>query len=133
MTNIIFVLFSGYVVLEKVMFLNGCLVPRTRFIPACRERDCGNYHCLYKENMQSLFQMTGSHRTSAWLCLKLLEVLLNKNYPISEEKAKQKSDCREIRKEVRDIVAYISGSITTKLKQKYKRLKFSEHKLLCLD
>ena len=122
--------------LEKVRFLDGCLVPRTRFIPACREKVCGKYHRLYLENMHSVSQLTGSHPTSAWLCLQILDALLEKNYPLSKDKAQKVSHCKQMSSELKDIVNYIGGSITRKLKNKYNRLNASiskEQKLLCVE
>lgn len=121
--------------LKCLMFLDKCLVPRSKFLSSTREKAWSFYHKEYIRNMASVTKLTGSPAASAWLCLKAFQHLVSVNYtaPVTTT---TKSLKRPMTEDDEDIVSYIGGSIVQKIKKTLFVLKESVEKserLACLE
>ncbi|XP_025111777.1 uncharacterized protein LOC112574752 [Pomacea canaliculata] len=63
--------------LDKMGFLNACLVHKTKLPHSDREKSWGNFHKANIQNMGALNSVTGSPMISSWLTLRCFECLLN--------------------------------------------------------
>ncbi|KAI0235001.1 hypothetical protein LSAT2_014614 [Lamellibrachia satsuma] len=104
-------------VINKVKFMDKCLVPKTKFLSSAREKAWSNYHREYLKHMQSVMELAGSPANAAWLCLKIFEHLVMLNYPVSPQSSNEEQ-CKSITEDDQDIVNYIGGSVVQKIKQK---------------
>ncbi|XP_025108986.1 uncharacterized protein LOC112573130 isoform X2 [Pomacea canaliculata] len=102
--------------LEKVKFLDDCLVPCKMFVRAAREKAWSLYHAAYIKNMSSVVECTKSTSAAAWLCLKTFEKLIALNYPVQAEQ-NQACQSSAFHDKLKDIIAYIGGSIVAKIKR----------------
>ncbi|XP_076447573.1 uncharacterized protein LOC143284615 [Babylonia areolata] len=110
--------------LPKLSFLTSCLVPRSKFLNAAKERAWGNYHCAFLKNMESLTETTKSSQVSAWIALRIFQRLVSDCY------CNRKSDCEPdtfIPEEEKTVIRYVAGSVIKKIKQKLWRLQKNHH------
>ncbi|XP_025097062.1 uncharacterized protein LOC112565662 [Pomacea canaliculata] len=121
--------------LDKMGFLNACLVHKTKLPHSDREKSWGNFHKANIQNMGALNSVTGSPMISSWLTLRCFECLLNKNYLVIASSTNIDNINEELSEDILDIVNYIGGSIITKMKQRLQRGRENsskEEQLLCL-
>lgn len=126
-------IFLGTAVLEKVGFLNNCLVARGKFLHSCREQAWAKYYHAYTQHMGDVTELTGAPATSTWLCMGVFGDLLDKAYPLAHDTGDRARQCFQLPEDTKDIVSYIGGSIVTKLRRKAATLQDSDDKEAILD
>ncbi|XP_055892311.1 uncharacterized protein LOC106066366 [Biomphalaria glabrata] len=72
---------------DSLMFLNDCLVTKSRFVSSCTERAWRNYYRSYILNMGLVKEVVKCQQLSAWISLKVFEHLIilaygNKTYSL---------------------------------------------------
>ena len=115
--------------MQKLAFLNQCLVPKTKFIHSSREKAWTKYHAACMENLPLVADLTGSTKSAAWLCLSGFKELVELNYPLTSSSTERRhSSSTELSEQNRDVIHYIGGSILCKIKKRTAVLQDSQMK-----
>lgn len=112
--------------------MNKCLVKKGKFKNAAKEKAYANFHKAYDSNHQIVENFIPPPATF-WVCLKVFELLVNKNYNDCEINVQPVTS--ELCADESDIVEYIGGYVVRSIKKHAHRLKNVEDKsqlLLCV-
>ncbi|XP_055889512.1 uncharacterized protein LOC129926915 [Biomphalaria glabrata] len=119
---------------DSLMFLNGCLVTKSRFVSSCTERAWKNYYRSYIINMGLVKEVVKCQQLSAWISLKVFEHLIILAYGNKMEK--NVTIINTLKDQEKSTINYIGGCIVKKIKRKVMRSAKTEtrdKKLYCLS
>ncbi|XP_025106993.1 uncharacterized protein LOC112571862 [Pomacea canaliculata] len=122
---------DGPALLQDLQFLNQCLVKKGRFKTAAKEKAYSNFNREFVNHSQDVERHIPSP-ASAWVCLKVFELMVNKNYNLPL--CNQASSISEVTDDEVDIVQYIAGYVLRSVKRRALKLSHTEREdsLLCI-